>query len=304
MEAEFASNVHHIEANIHAEASLVLSNQQQSVVAQAEAHIQTQQQRMLVVEQEEANAFKAQIAHIEQHASSKYDQLHSDATEVVQQQQANMGTLWSELRDARVLLEKHEADRKQNHQILQAMESHNQDLQLQLKSQRMQSEALEQEVANQAQRTAMDEDDNEKEDLVRELEALRNAMQDLQITNKELRDQLAKATEENGDWQLVKESPPVYTYQKYQGGILVPDQDGETLQEEFRKLPFCWETDAGDFEMRGTPDSGDFITRKTASFMLPPAPTKPKGTDDVTEAIEPPPDAHHRAHRVSPDNLP
>ena len=43
LEAEYASSMHYVEANIHAEANLALSNQQKAVVAQAELHIQSQQ---------------------------------------------------------------------------------------------------------------------------------------------------------------------------------------------------------------------------------------------------------------------
>ena len=50
LEAEYASSMRHVEANIHNEANLMLSNQHQAVVAQAELHIQSQQQHMLLLE--------------------------------------------------------------------------------------------------------------------------------------------------------------------------------------------------------------------------------------------------------------
>ena len=43
LESEYASSMHHVETSIHNEANLMLNNQQQTVVAQAELHIQSQQ---------------------------------------------------------------------------------------------------------------------------------------------------------------------------------------------------------------------------------------------------------------------
>ena len=146
LEAEYASSMHHIEANIHNEANLMLSNQHQTVVTQAELHIQSQQQHMLLIEQEEAQAFRAQLQSLGHHASSKYDQLKTEATDAVQQQQGKLGALWSELNEARSANEQFENERKQHQQILKALEHHNQELREQNIKQATQMKSLEQMV--------------------------------------------------------------------------------------------------------------------------------------------------------------
>ena len=290
LESEYASSMHHVETNIHNEANLMLNNQQQTVVAQAELHIQSQQQHMLLIEQEEAHAFRAQLQNLEQHASSKYDQLRSEATDAVQQQQGRLGALWSELTEARGVSERHEQARKQHQHVMKALENHNQELRDQVVQQKNQMAALEhmvQQLQQQQPDQNLSNDDDEKEELRQELEALQNAMQDLQIRNKELSDELASAVQNDRDWQVVAEDPPVYIYRKYRDYYLDPDQDDEQIEAEFYSLPIFFKSEDGLFEMRGNPVSGNYISRMDDKHSA-----RHRNTESDTHATPPPPDPH------------
>ena len=184
--ATFGSRMHQIESNIHAEANNALQTQHQTLGAEAELYIQQQQQQMIMVEQEEVKAYRAQVETLENAASYSYHKLHSDATEVVQTQQANLSTLWSELNEARHANSKHEEDKKQSQKALIVLQNEN--------------KALRDNVGHlrQVDKDATDAA-REKADLVRQMEGLQAAMQNLQIKNKELKDQLTDGYTEQQD---------------------------------------------------------------------------------------------------------
>ena len=103
-------------------------------------------------------------------------------------------------------------------------------------------EQMVQQLQQQQPDQNLSNDDDEKDELRQELEALQNAMQDLQVRNKELSDELANAVRTDQDWHMVAEDVPVYIYQKYRDYYLDPDQDDAQIEAAFFNLPLCFKS--------------------------------------------------------------
>ena len=209
LEANFHSRMTETEKNIAVEMNVALEVQRTGVTSQAESYIHDQEDRLRQIQIEEISVMRARVLELEQNANIHYHSLHSEATTVVSQKDADISRLVDELQEAKRVIEHHQQASQQGQQGNAHLLKETATLRAQLSEQTKELTAFqrivqERDATLQTWAAARQKDDEHnqatQQHLQKQMEMMQDTMQQLQIANKHFQDQLQWYEQDAGEY--------------------------------------------------------------------------------------------------------